>query len=263
MFNDKVLTPKELEQLAANLSNYGGPSTSGMMMYTGENDDMLDFEDQELGNFAGESSVARQFTFTIENKNSASVLRAKIFSGYNIHNPTLSVGQMKDGFFKDVAEKGTGTLDGLIGSAAGEKEIVELLQFLLQNPSRVVGMKIQSDTALQLENDFVIKDLNPFKQTESRYIRPKNFQNQATFQDKTVVFPCELHLDNQTEVTYSFLPLSRTSITLYFGASLNTAKALKKRAQKAKANINYVGPDRVVAQSRASMAGFGGTRLLG
>ena len=238
-----------MEHEAQNLSHFGGDGIEvlnyegeEMLGYTGEDDDDLDF-DGNIQNFSVEGGMEKQFTFTVTNANAAA-RTALIWPGYYISNATLGPGKLVTGAFNDV-----NAAAGLTGASNVEKTIEELHLFLLYNPSRVIGMTIKSDVANQLQNDIILKPLDPFKDTESVYVRPKTFINQNTFQDKTVTFPCDIQLDEQMKMTYAFIGTSVTTITFFFGATLNKAKSLKKKARRAKRTMGKTGRKQVIRKS--------------
>lgn len=222
------------------LLDYDGQEVLG---YTGDDDDMLDFSGN-VANFAVEGGIDKQFTFTVTNAAVAN-RTAYLWAGYLLGNATLAPGQLVDGAFNDI----NGDV-GLTGASNVEKTIAELKQFLLYNPTRLIGMIIKSDVANQIQNDIILQPLDPFRGTESFYIRPKTFVNQNTFQDKTVTFPVDnVSLDDQMTMKLSFLASSVTTITMFFGATLNQAKALRKKAKRAKKTMAKVSRKKVVAKS--------------
>ncbi|MEQ8628101.1 hypothetical protein [Ekhidna sp.] len=246
---------RDLEAEAHGLSSFNGEEAYGqdIEIYTGQDDDMLEFGGS-IENFAGERTLNKQFVFTLAN--SASATRtAVLWAGYLKGNSTLAPGQMADGAFND-----TGGNAGLTGSSGvSGKTIAELFAYLEHTPSRVVQMKISSDKQSQIENDLTIEKLNPFRQEQTDYVRSKDYQDQQSFQDKIIIFPTNVQLDNYTKLSYPCVASSSTSITWYFGASVNVSKVLERRAQKAQRNIQLVGADRVIkgsiAQQRALGAG--------
>jgi len=238
--------PRDLERIAAaNLSRFDGGDAS---LYTGEGDDFLEFEGS-VQNFAQEGHENVQFTIEMVNANAAT-RTAILFPGYHHLNTTLAAGQMVDGAFND-----TGGNAGLTASSLGEKTIRELLEYLKYVPSRWVAVKINSTLASQIQSDFTITNLNPFKTAESRHIRPKTFQNQNVNQDKIITVPVNEQLDFETRVTYPFVGSSTTSLTFFFGARMNQAGALRKKARKGKASVAVIGAQNVIQASQQKYIG--------
>jgi|GEM_PF-3352956 len=274
----KVYGPDDLEQMAGGLSNYGGQSAA-MIGYDGQGDEALDFDGQSVESFVGEGNGGREFTFTIDNNNTTQALRLKILSGYNDDVPAiipvtsaavtnvlpsiiatmLPAGQIRDGYTPDLGAVGTGSGDGLVVSSNSIKTVNEFLRFIKHNPTRVVGMAIRTDNELQVAIDFTVKELSPFKDTQSYSITPKKFQNQGVFQSKILQFATPgLQLDPNTEIFYSVLANTQVAVTFYCGASLNMPKVLKSKAKLATNNIVSAGGAQNVLATKAKLGLIGG-----
>ena len=239
LFGTKILTPEQLEAEAAELSHYGGDAEY-VDLYIGEDDDFLDF-DGEIKNFAQEGALQKQFKVQVVNAATAS-RTAVIWPGYFKGDSTNAPGQLSDGAFND-----TGGNAGLTGSSGiSGKTIAEFFAFLEHNPTTVVQLKIASTVATQIDNDITVQMLNPFREERSQFLRASDYVNQQVYQDKTIVFPVELQLDNQVKLTYPFVASSTTSLIFYCGASLNLAQTLRKKRKRAKRNISAAGPSKVL-----------------
>lgn len=277
-----------LERMAQEKFSSADGNEMDFFSMLGGNDDLLDFDGLDFEGFAGTNSD-KQFSILIDNNNTANVLKFYLFAGYQerqskVVNVPLAIttaavtnvnatvtasfraivkapGVMSDGFFKDIAgigqETGTGATAGLVATAnEGITATIEDLQeYLKLHPSKVVAIQITSDSETQVKQSLVIRKLNPFKETETRIIRPSNFQDQDTIQSKTVVFPVDnLQIDALTTVQYSVIPGANVNINLIFGASASLAKALDAKAKRAQATIKAAGGrsnlQRVAAQNR-------------
>lgn len=256
----------ELEQLAEEkFSSMEGGDGLEVLSMLGQNDDMLDF-DGDIENFSGQldSSNERQFTLSLDNNNTSYIVRCYIHSGYLCFKPTdisvttatvtnvrstvlaytLPQGQIRDGFVKDIAGRGTDASDGLVVSTGSEKSVDDFVNYMMFNPTRIIGINVTSDNALQLKQDFILRKNTPFKTTETKMVRPKNFQNQDVFQDKTVTFPVDFQLDANTTLEYAVAINSTVSLTFYCGGSASVHKALDNKHRKAQNLMRTYGSKR-------------------
>lgn len=218
-----------IEAKARELSNFGGE----MQMYTGAGDDLLDFNGQST-DFSLKKSLDKQFSFKLVNANAAT-RTAVLFAGYLTGNATLAPGQLINGAFNDINGDA-----GLTGSNVSAQDIASLQNYLIHNPTRLEAMKIKSTDATQIEESLVYQRLSPFQTEPSVNIRPSDFINQDSNQDKISVFPVAVQLDDQSKIQLPVVGSSTVVITLYFGASLNPAKGLEVKAQRAQTNINIL-----------------------
>jgi len=240
MKDSKIYTPEELELAAAELSSFDGGE--GMAPYTGQNDDILSFEG-DIQNFAVEGDEDSQFTFTITN--AATVTRtALLWAGYLKGNATLAAGQLTDGAFND-----TGGNAGLTGSSNEDKTIEELKAYLEHTPHRVIGLKVSSSTTANMSNTLTAQELSPFKQKQSKSIRPQMFQDQNVQQLGIIQMPVNSQFDNYHKFTYPVLASSAVTLTLFFGAGINLGKVLANRAAIGQSNVALMGRGEVIKQS--------------
>jgi hypothetical protein len=239
----QYLTPMQLEQHAEGLSHFGG---GGMSFYTGEGDDFLNFEG-DIKSFAAEldKNVEKQFTVSLANANAANRIPI-LFAGYKKGNSTLMPGQLVEGAFND-----KNAAVGLTGATQEAKSIEELQLFLNECPTRLIAMKVQNTTAPnQLLLNLTYQRHNPFKEEETKTIRPKNWVNQDTFQNDQVTFPVDVQIDALSHLDYAIIGSATTFITFYFGASLSASHALEEKASRARTNIAVVGAKRIVQDAK-------------
>lgn len=129
---------------------------------------------------------------------------------------------------------------GVIGVAGKLKNLKYLRNFIRQNPTRILGFKIASTDALQIETNVSIETESPFHQAlKSRQIVLADYQNEHTYRDKVVTVPEQFQLDEKTKVKMTVVANSSMTVTLYVGAVLNTSKALHKLAAKSSPGVAY------------------------
>jgi hypothetical protein len=241
--NMGTMSLRELRAQADKLSNFGGANFG----YTGEQDDLLSFAGS-IQNFAGElvEHLEKQFVVTIVNAN-ASKRTAVLFAGYTKGNATLTPGQLIEGAFND-----TGGNAGLTGATASEKSIEEMLLYLNVVPTRLLAIKVKSTVASQIDENFTYQRFNPFQTMPTKILRPGNFQNQDTYQDKVATFPANVQLDNQAKLTCPVVGSSTITLSFFFGTSINLALTLERKAVAAYTNINSMGQENVLRSAVAA-----------
>lgn len=236
----------QLRQQADKLSHFNGGRN---FAYTGEGDDLLSFAGS-IQNFAGElvEHLEKQFVITIVNANAATRY-AVLFAGYHKGNATLSPGQLVQGAFNDVNGNA-----GLTGATASEKSIEELLLFMNAAPTRLLAIKVKSTVATQIDENFTYQRLNPFMTMPTKILRPGNFQNQDTYQDKVATFPANVQIDDQSKLSCGVVGSSTLTLSFFFGTSINLALTLERKAVAAYTNINAAGQESVLRSAVASKA---------
>lgn len=227
------LVPMKIEDLrkeAKNLSSFNGRRT----YYTGEGDDLLQFNG-DSPDFTGElqNHLEKQFVLSIANANAAT-RTAVLFAGYLKGNATLAPGQLVQGAFND--KNGNA---GLTGNTESEKSIEELLLYLGQIPTRLIAIQMQSDVSAQLQQAFKYQRLNPFKTEPTKILRPSNYRNQDSFQDKLVSFPVDVQIDTLSYMEAPVVGTSTLRLTFFFGTSFNPVLALEKKSARALGNLSY------------------------
>lgn len=119
-------------------------------------------------------------------------------------------------------------------SQGSPNTIENFLQFIYNNPTRLLGMKITSTLADQMEEALIIDRISPFKSNlESTPKFLASYQDENTFRDKVVTIPLMEQLDNQTVIRLNIKADSTINITFYCGAIMNQAVVLDKQARKA------------------------------
>ncbi len=221
---------KDLRAEADKLSHFnGGRSIS---RYTGEGDDFLQFNG-DSPDFSGEllNHLEKQFVISLVNANAATRI-AVLFAGYLKGNATLAPGQLVQGAFND--KNGAA---GLTGATASEKSIEELLLYLQWIPTRLIAIQLESDQQSQIQQGLTYQRLNPFKTEPTKILRPANYRNQDSFQNKLVSFPVDVQLDTLARLELPVVGTSNLTLTFFFGTSFNPVLALEKKASRAMPNV--------------------------
>lgn len=237
--DNRIYTPEELELAAQELSSFDG---GDHVAYTGQDDDILTIEG-DIQNFAAEGDENMQFTFTLTNAATAT-RTALLWAGYLKGNATLAAGQMTDGAFND-----TGGNAGLTGSSNEDKTIEELKAYLEHTPHRVIGLKVSSTTTANINNTLTVQELSPFRQLQSKAIRPQMYQDQNVQQLGIIQMPVNTQFDNYHKFSYPVLASSAVTVTLFFGAGVNLGKVLSRRAAIGQTNVAILGRNQVLQES--------------
>jgi len=117
----------------------------------------------------------------------------------------------------------------------------ELVYFSLFNPMRVVGFKMATNDSSNFENVIQIQPLSPFKRLENRLIYLGTHRNEADFKDNLLTVREGFDFNNQTQISTTISAgasgnLTYITFTLVFGAILNTAVALARKAHRGHKN---------------------------
>jgi hypothetical protein len=239
---------KKIQSLAISGDDFSSYEGDPGVMYTGYNDDMVDFGgDGNNSHFGAEIISQRRFTVTLVNT-FTSVKQALLSPSYS---PSLPAGNAGGAPIADGAIVTVGA-DTLTASGS-PKTIAELLKFIERNPARLIGMKITSNATDQLAQQVVVQRKSPFATLQDEFIDLASYTREEANNDKMVtVRGLNYQFDDQTEIRFPVAAgaagtPTRTTITLYFGAVLNPASALNKKSAKA-------GNNPAVAQVRAAVA---------
>lgn len=230
------LVPMSIEELrkeADKLSSFNG---GRIMRYTGEGDDLLDFNG-DGSDFSAElvNNLEKQFVLSITNANAAT-RTAVLFAGYLKGNATLAPGQVVQGAFNDKF----GAI-GLSGNTESEKSIEELLLFTNWIPTRLIAIQMESNVPAQLAQQLVYQRLNPFRSEPTKSYRPNNFRNQNSFQNTLVSFPLDCQMDTLSRMELPIVGTSTVRLTFFFGTSFNPVTALQRKTARALPNVRVGG----------------------
>jgi hypothetical protein len=205
--------------------------------YTGFGDDHLDFGGKTI-DFANEVSVDRVFTIIIVNGTAATV-NVLLCPSYT---PSVSANVINDGAF----------IVNMTATGA-PKTIANLISFIGRNPIKVLAIKVSSTVAQQLAEVINIVPKSPFKTLETNQITLGSFTSEANQNDKMVTVNltnANYQFDDQTEWNVN-VPVGTSTFTFYFGATLNSARALNQKSQRAHKSSR-------VQNTRALLGGRGG-----
>jgi hypothetical protein len=239
--NKNPISIEQLEAMSKNFSNFGGDPmlSKDFTGYTGEGDDMLDFAGGPADSFADAVDNKRIFTMTLVNAAVATRI-AYLFGGYA--NPT---GEIADGAFNDANGNA-----GLTGTGT-PNTIANFKAYIKNNPSLLLGFRVKSTDATQMDQQITWTLLNPFKVAESRNIVIANYVDENNFNDKIATVTEGGVVSIMTQVQIPIVASSTATITAYFGPSLNNHRALENKTEKAKKNIFIMGGPGVVKKQRA------------
>lgn len=216
---DINFTSKELKDaLKAN-------ADGGAESYVGLNDDTMDFGRAE--SFIDESEGEKEFNLSITNNTAATqkiqfneIIAAQ--EGYNI---------LKEGVVATIGEgENAKTL-----KANGDPRSIDLLANLIKHaPMRLRAIRFNVDNEGQLDEVLKYVRETPFETGVTTQKKPSNFQDQNTNNTKTVTVDLkDWVLGHDSTILYTIRAGETVTMTLYFGASFDTAKALRKKHDRA------------------------------
>jgi hypothetical protein len=240
------MSVQDIERYAnENLSHFDGtmvPFEGGNSYfegYTGAHDDFVDFGGKP-GSFANEFETELQFTINITKDNTAGTIY--IIPGQLWMRASTSNGFLTNSGGKDTA----GTA---ITSASGSpSDITDFYDFIYNNPTNLLGLKVTSSTATQFNNPLVIEEQSPFRGLQTRNINLASISDQNTFQTSIgkIATPGVI-IGNQTRMRILIPASATTSVIFYCGGMINQSRALEKKVDKAKFTMAHVGVENVRA----------------
>lgn len=214
------MTPEELENLARNkYSNMDGENDG----YDGFGDDAVDFDGVKKS-FATKTGASRIYTMTIV---SAATGTKNVVINNPYHGSETPAGAI-------VLAEGAVSLITTTGSP---KSFDNFAAFVNRNPTLVKGFKFKaknSDT--QLDCQMIVQEVSPFRTLQNRIITIGAYQDEMTYQTKTVTVPEEIILSHQTLAYFGLNESETVTLTLFCSAILNTAIMLQKKNERAKRN---------------------------
>lgn len=226
------------------LSSFNGDQSSEFSgdEYLGYDDDFLEF-DGEANSFANEVRTGRRFTITLDNMQAGD---APAIAASTNKNVILVPSFNPSGGF--VIVDGGNNVPGANGEAGQNvvvsgipESLVSLQKWIEKNPVRCLGLKIESTNVLQMGKYLTIAPKSPFRKLESENIYIQDYKDERQYQDKVATIMRPFFMDNQTDIILQLAKASITTVTFYFGAALNTAKALRKKAAAANATLLPMG----------------------
>lgn len=212
------MNEEELEALArSNYSNMNGDKN-----YDGFGDDAVDFAGK-MNSFL--SKVGAKRIFTVKIVSATTDKNVVLNNPYSSTETPSGAIVLAEGAVSSITTTGT------------PKSFDNFAGFCNRNPTLVKGFKFkakESDT--QLDVQIIVVELTPFRTPESRQIVIGAYQDENTYQTKTVTVPEEIIFSHQTLVYFSLLAGETVTITLFCTAILNTALMLQKKSDRAKRN---------------------------
>ena len=197
----------------------------GAVNYIGLNDDTMDFGKAE--SFVDESEGEKEFNISIVN-NTASTQKIQF---NDIIAPQDGYNRLKEGVIVTVGEGASAKTV----QATGDPRSIDLLTALIKHaPMRLRAIRFNVNNEIQLDELLKYVRETPFETGVTSQKKPSNFQDQSTNNTKTVTVELkDWILGHDSTVLYSVRAGETVNLTLYFGASFDTAKALRKKHERA------------------------------
>lgn len=243
-----------------NLSSYYGDSYYGSN-YTGVGDEFIHqgYSGAAMRSFQEETARAVNFTIVVTSTHT-STQNLLLCPGLNWVQGGTNTGVIKDG-----------AVDGLtnLSCSGSPGTILSLINQFRNNPIRLLGMRIRSDQAAQIDVSLTHQPQSAFRTEASQPISLATYTDENTYKDKMVTVDLRqynMQLDNQTTITLPIVASSVTNIVLFLGAQLNTAKALEVKSSIAQSNVGGMRvielPSNVAPGATVSGGPSGGTMNL-
>lgn len=221
--------------------------------YIGGNEDLdnnyigmpgeYDFGGENGQSFASEYAAGREFTIVFENNTAVDRTIAICPAYYDTvarlaaegHSDVTAI--LTDGI---IATDGSGDLTATSGNPG--KTIFGLMQWIKQNPTRIVGFYMQCDTRSQFETKMTYQNLAPFAPLGTQIIslskfRPANQLGTDKIEADLIKNGTVLDMNDQNLVKLVVKQGVTLTVNFYFGAVDNRAAKLRARATIAHDNI--------------------------
>lgn len=213
---DINLSPAELKQALQR-------SADGGAAYVGSGDQMLNLGKAE--SFADESRTDNVFTLTITNKNekAARIQFNEIISGKLENHGILKEGDLD-------------CESGVMVNCAGDPRSIDILAaYIKKAPIRLRSIKFNVSDPAQLDEPIKYLQETPFRSGVTEQKIPSTFQDQNTNNANMVTVEydeCILGFDST--LLYKIRAGVTVSLTLSFGAAVDTANALRRKYSDAR-----------------------------
>ncbi len=229
---------REIEAAAETyLNSFNGEDHSD---FDGGSDDLLGYDDDFLefdGNassFANEMATGRRFTITIDNTQGGgeqAILDStdKAIILIPSYDPQGGV-VVTDGVQNVSSVPGNAAFNQLVAVRGVPEKLKALQEWIKSNPVRCLGFKLEATNILQMGMHMTIAPRSPFRKLESENIYIHDYKTENQYNDKVASIQRPFQMDGQTDIILNVSKNAVTTITFYFGAALNTAKALRKKA---------------------------------
>lgn len=237
---------RNLSSFAGNSSQspYTGDDFEGYEGYDGFNDPFIDGfggVDGGIHNiFTSEIADGRIFTMMISN-NVGSDETIMLCYGSEKTNAVLGngAGISTDGCIR--TQNGFASVAGTAQafnakSMENNFTIEQLIAFVHKNPTRIIGLRVESDSNDQLKRSLLLRKKSPFRDLQTDHVRLAVHTDENTVRDGIVTVRMDYQLDDQTEVLLEIPAKSTTYVSFIFGAIHNEAKALAVKNKVAQVN---------------------------
>jgi hypothetical protein len=232
---------REIEAAAEKyLQSFDGEDVSN---FDGGSDDLLGYDDDFLefdgtaSSFANEISTGRRFTVTIDNTQGG----GETAIAESTDKPIILVPSfdpqggvvVTDGSQNVSSVPGNASFNQLVTVTGIPEKLKALQEWIKLNPVRCLGLKIETTNILQMGKFLTIAPRSPFRKLESENIYIQDYKTENQYNDKVATIMRPFQMDGQTDIILNVSKNAITTVTFYFGAALNTAKALRKKANMA------------------------------
>lgn len=190
---------------------------------------------------------ALNFKFSITNKGSAAIQRRIAVSPamFTTEAELAAAGYTVAGILRDgqvVPGATVGTNDVVATALRSGLPIGMLRNFRTTNPTRLIGMAIESDSTDQFATDLTVVTLSPFKRPEENYIDLGDYYSPDQLATKKIECDfvndgVDFNFDDQNLVLMDLLPGRSCIITLRFGGVHNAAGQFDSRARNSKRGV--------------------------
>lgn len=224
------------------LVNYGGggagaeyamirPGRGNYYGYDGSLDEFVNFDGEANGgqNFANEINTHRSFQFTFDTTDAAADVEVILFPSIYPSTGVLIAGDGQVG--------GGNTGFEPVTFSALPQSLRFMQEWVKHFPSRVTGLQLNSTNQLQHSVTLDLYPKNPWrKATQPRTIYLSHHINEYKNQLTISTIKEQFQLDGKTELRMTLKQNTTGTITMYFGAVMDQAEALKKKAAAAGAS---------------------------
>ncbi|MDD3405937.1 MAG: hypothetical protein PHH23_06700 [Paludibacteraceae bacterium] len=192
--------------------------------YIGAGDNMLEFG--SASSFVNENKTGRRFQFTLKNIDATDAVKVNL-------NPAVAAAT-----YNDLAEGVVVT--NKLTAAGSPRSIAVLLAYIKNNPTRIQSIKLKVDNAAQLDNPMIFRHETPFGSFVEEQRVPSDYQNQTDNRDTIAEIDDiqEKMLSDMDTILYEVQAGRTVQVSVLFGASLDGANALSKKAKEAAENVS-------------------------
>ncbi len=193
--------------------------------YIGAGDNLLDFRNGS--SFIDENATGKNFTVTITNGASSDCkvqlhsILSGTQSGYNL------------------LKEGTVTTSVTCNGKPNSADL--LIEYLKKYPTRVNRIKFSVSDASQLDEDITLLECDVFGSEKKISVTPSTYQGAETQNPKMVALDATAipnwTLSDRATLLYNVVAGKTVTLTISFGASVDTHAALQKKADEAKDTV--------------------------